>query len=678
MSNRFLNDLSGISGKSSIAVLALQNCGLTNIKTTGDDDLEYISGGLTYLSENTGLTKLSVHHNSGLTSLKGLEKLTNLANIVANNCNINDISSLANISFDAAGKQIIAPSHSALTYLNLRDNGTYDSNNVFISSLVEVDALGGLIGLNSINLLGDENIDWDDGSNEEEERDYFKGIGKLNSTYVRDGVTYRIIANCGGLDGLPQKYWEIFENNVNVLNYSYGQIKTYLEDDSQKIQLLSGRTDLKRLDLGGQSHLTSAGINSILSSLTGLEYLNLEGCTLLNSDSFAASMPSLKGISLYGTNIIDVVNIATYCSRITSIALSEKMVSGSSAYSLTRLWNSGGDNSVLYSYFKVARYGLNVHGDSVFQELINNYTGKNFYYNSGANLGADGDLDFSGTNIEEFTTACSRVCGGSILLPNCIKNAKMHYPPECYFTFENGSNPESVNFDFGTISYDSLIRRINGLKTADSIGSVSISTVAKETLTNSTITSNNNSLSFSGVKTTKLSLRSDKRYMGQTAISTNIILDDCTTSFTGIGLNLNVLPTTNYPSRITELVLNNNMFSNISGLSNYTGLTKLELDNNNISDISPLTQAITYGENDDNQFGTIGYTSLKIANNGLGSENGPSNVNALLKLHAAGLVSVDISGNGFYAADITDLINGKKIDNTDYPGFGEENVTNLN
>jgi hypothetical protein len=50
-------------------------------------------------------------------------------------------------------------------------------------------------------------------------------------------------------------------------------------------------------------------------------------------------------------------------------------------------------------------------------------------------------------------------------------------------------------------------------------------------------------------------------------------------------------------------------------------------------------------------------------------------------LHAAGLKSIKITGNNFSDNEISELINGKKVTNTDgtetvYAGFGSGNVTN--
>ncbi|MBR2290575.1 MAG: hypothetical protein IJ867_08420 [Clostridia bacterium] len=116
---------------------------------------------------------------------------------------------------------------------------------------------------------------------------------------------------------------------------------------------------------------------------------------------------------------------------------------------------------------------------------------------------------------------------------------------------------------------------------------------------------------------------------------------------------------------------NNKSFSDISGLSTLKNLTTLVLDGNNITNLSPLLGTI-------NESGKIGYTSsLNLSNNpSLDGYTFGDNIAVLLKLHAAGLKKVTLTGCSFSGNEIQELINGKTIDGVTYAGFGSGNVIN--
>jgi len=156
---------------------------------------------------------------------------------------------------------------------------------------------------------------------------------------------------------------------------------------------------------------------------------------------------------------------------------------------------------------------------------------------------------------------------------------------------------------------------------------------------------------------------------------------------------------------LTELELYNDNISDISWISSLTSLKRLTLSGNNINDISALaylenidmlntdgnrdvfslannnitdlTPLVTAIGNDN----SIGYRDLSLVNNSLEGYTVADNITALLKLHAAGLIRVRITGNHFSENEVSELINGKTVDNGDgttttYTGFGAGNVIN--
>ena len=129
---------------------------------------------------------------------------------------------------------------------------------------------------------------------------------------------------------------------------------------------------------------------------------------------------------------------------------------------------------------------------------------------------------------------------------------------------------------------------------------------------------------------------------------------------------------------IKYLDLSNNDIVDISSLSKLENIDmknnnnvkeKFNLSNNILTNLTPLSKAI-------GRDGIINYTELDVRNNSLDGYTVADNISALLKLHAAGLQKVYITGNNFSENEIQELINGKTIDGVSYSGFGSGNVIN--
>ena len=153
---------------------------------------------------------------------------------------------------------------------------------------------------------------------------------------------------------------------------------------------------------------------------------------------------------------------------------------------------------------------------------------------------------------------------------------------------------------------------------------------------------------------------SNLEYFGKNRSITNITFDN---------VNLSNTSWLSEMTQVTNLKLSRNNINDISSFSNLTKLEKINLNTNNITNLTPLVQAI----GDDNK---INYTELDIRYNSLDGYTVADNISALLKLHAAGLQKVYITGNNFSENEIQELINGKTIDGVSYSGFGSGNVIN--
>ena len=222
---------------------------------------------------NTKLKYISLKGNSQLTSLKGLDASLELSLLTAYSCNISDITALSN--------------HTKLGYLDLNTN----------VNLKNVLTLGTCTGIKNLYLADNINM-----------------IGTEVREALADPNTH-ILQNCGVNYSIPSKYNMYF---TTLTSYNYSNLG--LTDDSDEINSLKNKTEVTSLNLSGNPKLSNSKLQEILSTMTGLKALSLNGCENLTSIDFinkdkvtklleldlrntSTSLTNLSNLNDYATNL---------------------------------------------------------------------------------------------------------------------------------------------------------------------------------------------------------------------------------------------------------------------------------------------------------------------------------------------------------------------------------------
>ena len=622
MCNSTLSNLKGLENHSSVVYLATHACNLTDI-----------SG----LQGTTGLKYFTIHTNSNLTNLNGLEQSMSLDTMLAYSCNITDITSLAN--------------HTNLKYLSLYSN----------VNLENVITLGTLTGLKQLYLASNE---------------------KMIGTEVRDALanpTTHILQNCGGNYSIPSKYNIYF---ATLTSYDYSNMN--LTDDSDEINALKNRTNVTRLNLSGNSKLSNAKLQEILSTMTGLKALSLNGCTNLSSIDFIGQgkVTGLMELDLRNTNssLTDLSNLNNYATNLKTLILSNTNTDMSKIQTtINRIsetyntdindswidknyWSARGlilvGNCSLYSFdacTEIIRFkSMGTSGVGFISSGVLDLTGcTNLTYFHDWTNGKSYKLPQSLTSYNAYNTQiddlslCSKLTSFYItstshqavnsILATLNKEAKLqsidifkNSPTDLTFLNLIDTSNLTTLIVRGNLSYyqPSFIKNLSGLENATNLKTLKID--GSPNFTDTSALSSCSSL-------TSLTISDCPNLERLTGLEgcSNLTTLSATTSKIGVISGLDSL------TKLTTLNLNNNKVSSISAIANLKNLTSLTLNNNNISDLSPLESLIESGK--------IKFTSLNLSNNLLQTTTvgGHNNIDTLVKLYNAGLRTLNISGNNF-------------------------------
>lgn len=655
MCNSSLSNIDGLSNHSNLTELTLHNCALTSIaKLTGCN----------------ALTKLSVQNNSGLTSLAGIDGATNMIYLIANNCSITNIDSLAN--------------HSKIIYLNLANN----------TNLESVKYIQHCKDLNYVYLDNNTKM----ASTEVE--------AAFNGTDKNIGETALIKNVKNGYANIPKSYWDLFTSTATVLDWSYATLGEYLNVNSAKWVKLKGRTDVIKLKLDGQTQLkmedstingiTYYGIDSTLKTLSGMKALSLNGCTQVNSIGFVEPKYSGSGSSkiltsgmpsLYEIDIRSVSSTLTDLSVINNSISINRLIINNTAIDATKIQQ-------LVSRFRM-------------ENATNDQTWNSVYGYSCSGLCAVNCAfpDFS--NCSSITNFCGACQGFDVTTARTVdltgtKIVTLNYRTASGVTFKLPSTCSEICVD----PYRSkilILQKKSNLKFLEGnnwLNQVSIDSLESQGLSNCTFVGSRFDEDVSlgnGIMSAFTSFSVTDSYNDRYVDFKKITKPGSITTLTLTGLaGIKNFSNISYLTTLSSLNLSNDRISNISGISSLVNLTTLDLSNNSITDISQLstlenlTTLNLYGNNITNltplvsAIGSdnhIGYTVLDIRENALDGYTVVDNITALLKLHAAGLTKIQITGNNFSENEINELKNGKTVTNSDgtkttYQGFGGENVIN--
>ena len=707
MCNPSLSNINALSNNTSLQRITLQNCALTALGTYDSTNKVY-SGGLTGCKS---ITKLSIQNNSGLTSLVGIESATSMQYLVANNCNITNIDSLAN--------------HSAISYLKLSNN----------TSLVSVKYIQHCKSLRYIYLDSNTNM----ASTEVD-----SALNGSDTTTNSLGTDV-LIKNCiNSYNNIPKAYWDLFITTSTTLDWSYETLGEKLTVNSAKWVKLKGRSDVKKLKLDGQTELlmddktegstTYYGIKSTLKTLTGMVALSMKNMSQVNNIDFmrpiyetrggkqvlVSGMPSLDELFISGVNssLVDL-SVLNDCTSLQALYIDNPSIKLELIQTAINRFNYS-SNSLRWNYGQAwgCGRGLNLWGKNNVWDF-SKCTSLTKYiccggplYNGTDDLYSSVDLSPC-TNMTEIDINYAKV--PSITAPASLtKFYNYPYNPTVDLSRitvkydENGEiKPLRVHLQgiytnalhtkFSTLNSTIPLLNNDGNSTAFASingfgGNVNISKLYYQNMSSLSGIGNMTNLKWIGAYDTCSMTNFNSG--SSTAINT-IYLAKATsmTSLSGINnfiglttLTINKSKITNCSdlstlTGLTSLTLNSNKsLNNISGISTLKNLTTLSLYDNAITNLTPLLGTITYSSESDT-VGRISYTELNLKNNSLDGYSAADNITVLLKLHAAGLRYLYISGNNFSANEVNELKNGKTVTNADgtkttYAGFGASYVTN--
>ena len=632
MCNLNLENLDGLENNQNLIFLCAQFCNLKNIIG---------------VKGSKNLKTASFKFNSNLETLSGLEDSKDLDFLHVWNCNINDITALKD--------------NMKLRYLNL-------GNNINLQSVIALKNCTGIRKLyldNNINMIGTE---------------------------VRDALadaTTHILQNCGGNYRIPSKYNIYF---TTLTSYNYANLN--LTDDSDEINSLKNKTNVTRLNLSGNSQLSNAKLQEILSTMTGLEYLSLNGCTNLSSIDFVGDKKVTKLVELDVRNtsksLTDLSNLNNYATDLKTLVINNTSTDMSKIQATINRVSQTSNTNVNGSW--ISNYEWEMRG-----------------------LALDGNYSsYSFTNCDEITQIRMRIqkitsCSGELDLSGCsnlqvvgvdafkafditfpISIKRVSYAGYGKLNFIDNTDLELLSirhvsdYILENLTENISIKELN-VNGYEGLNLKNLNKLSGKNITSLLLSSNNDlggNLKISGFEELKgtfnfkyvtLHYISDLKkeffehmpYLNEVIItdSKNVTsisgIENCTelTKINAYNNSISSIQPLENLDKLTCINVANNKISDISYISNKKDLSELYCNGNNITDVSSLENLIVNGKTK--------LTALSLKENLLQTTTltGHNNVDTLIKLHDAGLKSLNISENNF-TAGTTDRL--KKLSWTSY------------
>ena len=572
--NNNLNSLDGLQNHKNLVNLIAFSCGLLNFNgLEGCSSLDFI-----------------LSSGSNINSLAGLEKL-DFTYIYCDNCsNLIDVTALGTTNED---KKSV---HSKLNRVSFRN----------CENLEDVSHIGVATSIRYLFLTGCKATT--------ESMDYWIAIDD-------------VVGLCGSKAMLP----EICSNwlsNSNVRNLAVDSPDKSYTDNSPVIEKLRNMTKVTRLSLKNNSQLTNDYLNEILSTMTGMEYLQLYGCSGLTSCAFLSNMNNLKELDIRGTNITDltVLNTAIKDKKITKL---QTLVIDNISTDMTKI------QDVINKLYSAT------DGND-----FSSWVDAGYCINRGLCLVGDGYNFSNCKSIENFKSACN-YDSGTIDLSSCTNLKNFH----CKRSSRTYILPSSLK------TYFSRARA----------GIDNLSRVLHLTSFSSDESANN----FPGVAT---------------KFNRNGLIDSITLSRYGTASGLSDLSFINNFSTITQQSVKTfkkverdiYSLSSVSGLEKLTGLQTLYLGSVNLNDLSFLNGMnslvdITLLDTKVDDWTTlsvpVSLTSLTIKDSNISGFN-------FLKSDNSTLTTVNISLNSTFS-NLTGISHLKNIQTLDLSSNSISNLSEL-
>lgn len=677
-----LTDISPLSKISDTLKQSIKNVILTNNSFANINALKNWNSIITInLSANMNLTILEPLNNktnlqrinatyTGITSFGNLNGCTNLSSLAFQQCNylknLNGIENLRKIESIYGWLAANLEDISALTQIK-----SIKSVNFNGSKLNSVAALANLENLSSL---------------------WLKDVTTIPDLDMKEALanpTTHIAQNCGSNFACASKYLYLFTASATSLDLSYATLGKKLTNASPEFVDLKRRTNVTRLNLSGQDQLKDNDLQDTLKTMTGLQYLSLNGCSQLSSIDFIGEgkVTKLIELDLRSTNssLTDLSNLNSYCSNLQTLILNNNATNMSLIQNTINQLGLASNSTLKDSWIGPNKYmarGLVLEGNLSLYNF-DNCNQLNKMVSRGFSVTMNGSLDLSKTSIKSLDIGSAK---GFYILPKGLTYLYV----DGNNTFDGSACDTLEYFSSFTISNNEYSNSMKNLKSLNSLKNINIyrngptdfqflygQDANKNTnlpnLKTIIVSDNNNNYNNNITNLTGLEICTgleelvfewnnkvdDYSKIFMCYSLKNLKISDCP-KFNNINsinnltklnnLTINKTSISNLRgidkmSSINSLELTNNKISNIQQLSFLKNLNTLILYNNNISDITPLQGTIitsaedaTVGAN-----GKITYTELNLSNNSITANQ--DNVNTLIALHKAGLQKVYLTGN---------------------------------
>ena len=639
--NSNLKNLDGANNIKSLKYIMAQNCNLENI-----------SG----LDGCTELDTVSVSYNSSLTSLNGIENNKKISWLYADNCNLNNIDALVE--------------HTSLYYLRL----SYNLN------LINVERIGDCINLKRLYLTANENMD------------------PTQLVNALDNKDTHILLNCGTDISFPSRY-QIYFSSISSYDYSYSTLGKYLTDTSDEIVALctGDRTKVTRLNLKGQNKISNKKLQEVISNLPNMIALNLNGCSLLSSVEFVNIAKNIRELDIRETSLlIDLTPLNEYGTSLRSLFVNNSKIGGEqglkSIETCIRNIESKAGEGVKESWYSVNGYSYcGFMASCSFDYSV--LTALTAWYR-GSSGGNSGIIDLS--NCKNLTYIWDNTGYASIKVPSSCTGISTEVGENFgYYDLSEAISLQSiyVNGGYGVINSLKTLPKENNLSSLwfNRTHMEDMSGLEECNLNNLKVIAYTSYSHQRGWINSLKGISSvpnlEKLTIGDCNIGSLKELGTCSnlkylslyrlnlTSLEGIELcnnletlmvNGNTVEISNISS-ISNLTNLKSLYLNKCGIGNITALAELKqietsynedgalvsliLSNNPITDITPLENMIDSATN------KINFTELNLNNCLLEGSIVANNLQTLQKLKSAGLQKIYISGNRFSENDINKIIN---------------------
>lgn len=683
LNNNSLTSIDYLEGFGNVEYLAIMNNGsLTSLEGISEcTQLKYLFGHHCYNEQNiggsvtyTGLTDISdlnncsylnsvyLFKNRALSNLTSLTSASTLKNLYAYGCNLTDITGINGLT----GLEILS------LYSNVR--------------LVHISSLGSLSGLKELYLANNTAMDLDE------------VLAALDDS--------GILAGCGSNYSIPSYYTD----NFTCLVGEYILSNQGLTDDSDIIQKFLTRADVtnvKRLNLTGNSELTDDTLQTMLKRMKSLQVLCLRDCTKLESINFISegNVTDLYELDLRGTNVTDLSNLNNYAKNLVALILNNYSTDFSKIQTtINKLAENWGTYDQNLSFYRETIYNAHCNGLILTGDASNYVFGENCSSISAIYMGQGkfkdlqtGELDLSElSGLRDFKI---RYAGYSVVLPSGLEifehssgnfscdlsscNSLVSVSEDDYdasymytelssltkmpstldiqrlgvtslgfLTQENAKSLNTLKLGYG-VKDSCQLADISALEYATNLKNLTLRGLSKlQGLDTLVKLSNLQSLIIQ-------SLLND--YISSVPLGTDTLQLSKLEQFWLTGCeNINRVSGLDKISSLKDVSIHDTGLVSVSGLSNHTGLTSLSLFNNQISDLSEFDTLINNCENN-----KVKFTSLNLSNNSIDfyASNGNDNAQTILNLKAANVTSINVKENNVANSPKLAGISGIKVGN---------------